>query len=220
MISKKTVWIIVTLIGLYIACQLIADIGATKLVTIGGVVIPGGTFIFALTFTLRDLIHKRLGKNWARAAIVCAGAFNLVMMLYLGMVAQLPSPDFRAEMGAAWDMIFAWLPSIVLGSIIAEVISEWVDTEVYHAWWKKFPKWPQWTRVLVSNGVSLPLDSFLFALFAFTLFPQIFGGHYEPISVALAITMGQIIYKGIVTLVSMPLIYLVPEKPMDTKGLA
>ena len=46
--SKRNIWIIILLVGGYVVCQAIADIGATKLVQIGNVVIPAGTFIFTV----------------------------------------------------------------------------------------------------------------------------------------------------------------------------
>ena len=147
--DKKNIWTIVALVGGYILCQAIADIGATKLVTVAGVALPAGTFIFAITFTLRDLIHKRLGKEWARAAIFCAGAFNIVQAFYLAGMARLPSPEYFG-LAEAWGQIFAIVPAITLGSIVAELASELVDTEVYHVWRKRLPKLPQWTSVLLS----------------------------------------------------------------------
>ena len=33
-----------------------------------------GTFVYPLTFTVRDLVHKLLGKSGARLVIVLAGA--------------------------------------------------------------------------------------------------------------------------------------------------
>mgnify|MGYP001047338975 CR=1 FL=1 len=212
--EKRNVWTIVALVGGYILCQAIADIGATKLVSVVGIVIPAGTFIFAITFTLRDLIHKRLGKEWARAAIICAGAFNILQALYLATMAQLPSPAYY-ELSAAWGQIFAIVPAITIGSIVAELISELVDTEIYHWWTRRLGHLPQWSRVLVSNAVSLPLDSLIFGTLAFVLLPPFLGGDALPFGVAMSVAGGQIIWKALVTVVSMPGIYLVKEEPIE-----
>jgi len=210
---------IVLLIGGYVLCQAIADVGATKLVDVWGITMPAGTFIFAVTFTLRDLVHKRLGKEWARAAIIAAGLFNIIQAWYLAQMAKLPSPGFFA-LGDQWNAIFAIVPAITVGSILAEVVSELTDTEVYHLAKTKLEKWPQWTRVLLSNAVSLPLDSLIFSLTAFVLLPPIFGGDALPVGAALSIGFGQIVFKALVTLVSMPGIYLVKEKPLTEEVLS
>lgn len=212
--SKQTIRAIVLLVGTYVMAQAIADIGATKLVEIGGVVMPGGTFIFALTFTLRDMIHKRLGREWARMTIFAAAGLNVLLAAYLLTISRLPSPDFFA-LGDAWRAIFAIVPAITIGSIVAELASELTDTEVYHFWKTRFPRAPQWSRVVASNFVSLPVDSIIFTALAFVLLPPLFGAESMPLGQAITrIASGQILYKAAVTLVSLPLIYTVEDRPL------
>ena len=216
--NRKAVYLIAGLVGLYITSQLIADVAATKLVEVFGVVMPGGTFVFALTFTLRDIIHKRLGREWARAAIVLAAAFNVFLATYLYFVAQLPAPVFYQF--DQWDGIFALVPAITIASIVAELLSQSTDTEIYHLVKTRRVKWPQWTRVLISNAVSLPIDSIVFTLLAFVLLPPLFGADAMPFGDAVArIVGGQIIFKAIVTVVSLPLIYTVKDKPLEAAAV-
>ena len=213
--TKTTIQAIVLLIGTYVMAQAIADIGATKLIEIGGAVMPGGTFIFALTFTLRDMIHKRLGREWARIAIFTAAALNVLLAVYMLILSRLPSPDFFA-LGDSWNAIFAIVPAITIGSIVAELASELTDTEAYHFWKTRFPAAPQWSRVLVSNAVSLPIDSIVFTLLAFVLLPPVFGAEAMPFGAAVTrIASGQILYKTAVTVLSLPLIYTVEDKPIQ-----
>lgn len=214
--NTKQIWTIVLLVGAYVICQAVADVGATKLIEVGGVVMPAGTLVFALTFTVRDLLHKRLGKEWARAAIVAAGLFNVFQAAYLAIMARLPAPVFF-EGGEAWAAIFAIVPAITIGSIAAEVVSELVDTEVYHFVHTKTAL-PQWVSVLASNMVSLPLDSFIFGTLAFVLLPVVLGGEALPFGVAMSIVGGQIVFKAIVTLVSLPTIYIVRPAPAYALG--
>ena len=207
--ASNGAWAVTALIGSYVVCQAIADVSATKIVDLGGIVLPAGSMIFALTFTIRDLIHKRLGKSWARAAIVMAALFNVVQAIYFAWVASLNVPVFY-QFKEAWLSIFAIVPAITVASIIAELLSELADTEVYHAWYERVVSKgaPQWTAVLVSNAVSLPLDSLIFGTLAFTVLPLVFGGESLPISAALTLVAGQIVWKAAVTVISMPGIYL------------
>jgi uncharacterized integral membrane protein (TIGR00697 family) len=200
--DRSAIWAIVLLVGGYIFAQVLADVTATKIIAIAGVFIPAGTLVFTVTFTLRDMIHKRLGLEWARASILAAGGLNLVMALYLALVAALPPAPFWPWQ-EAWSGIFGLLPRIVVASIIAEVVSELVDTEIYRAWSARMGSAPQWTRVLVSNGISLPLDSVIFIVLAF-------GGTMAAPEL-LALAWGQIAVKAIITVLSVPGIYLVRE---------
>ena len=56
----------IVVISLYIAAQLLSDIASLKITSIAGFSLDAGTFIYPLTFTIRDLVHKRLGKMAAR----------------------------------------------------------------------------------------------------------------------------------------------------------
>ena len=93
---------------------------------------------------------------------------------------------------------------IVIASIIAEVVSELIDTEVYHFWVSRITRKYQWARVLTSNAVSIPIDSLIFCWGAF--------GFALPSSVVWSIFWANVIVKGLVTLISLPAIYLVKEK--------
>jgi len=193
-----TVGIIV--ISLYIAAQLLSDIASLKITLIAGFSMDAGTFIYPLTFTIRDLIHKRLGKQVARTVIVIAAGINLCMALFFQFTAWLPQDpswglgrEFAAVLGPVWR--------IVIASIVAEVISELIDTEIYHLWQNRITEKYQWMRVLSSNAVSIPVDSLIFCWGAF--------GFSLPHDVVWSIFFANVIVKGAVTIVSLPSIYLV-----------
>ena len=192
----------IVVISLYIAAQLLSDIASLKISLIAGFSLDAGTFIYPLTFTIRDLVHKRLGKMAARQIIILAAAINLFMALFLHFVAWLPQDpawglgkEFSAILGPVWR--------IVIASIVAEVFSELIDTEVYHLWQSRITAKYQWLRVLSSNAVSIPIDSLIFCWGAF--------GFLLPHEVVWSIFFANVIVKGAVTIVSLPAIYLVKE---------
>ena len=150
----------------YIAAQMLSDIGSLQIVQVFGLSLDAGTFIYPITFTLRDLAHKVLGKKLVRILIFSAAIINLIMALYFWLV-SLMKPDLDAGSSAAWGNVLAPVWRITVASIIAEVISELTDTEVYHLWVTRITEKYQWVRVLVSNAFSVPLDSLLFAFLAF-----------------------------------------------------
>jgi len=211
--ERNIVLIIVALIGMYIASQAIADVAATRMIQIGKIVLPGGVLMFALTFTLRDFIHKRLGKKWARATVIMAAVMNVVQLAYLYFIGKLDTPVFYG-FNEEWRNIFAIVPAVSIASIVAEVSSQLIDTEVYQFIMDKYPKLPQIFRVLISNFIALPFDSLIFALLGFVILPQLFGSTSYTFFDAIALTSGQIIYKAIVTILSAPAIYLIKDEPI------
>lgn len=194
----------IVLVSLYIAAQMLSDVGSLKIVLLAGFSIDAGTFIYPLTFTLRDLVHKRLGIAAARTVVVTAAGVNLFMALFLQVAARLPEDpswglgrEFEAVLGPVWR--------IVAASIVAEVVSELIDTEVYRLWVGRVTTRLQWLRVLTSNAVSIPIDSLIFCWGAF--------GWSLPADVVWSIFAANVIIKGLVTLASLPAIYLVKELP-------
>ncbi len=196
-LSVAGVWVVAA----YVAAQMMADVLSLKIATVAGFSIDAGTFIYPFTFTLRDLVHKLLGRSAARAVIAAAGVINIVMAGLFRFAAWLPpAPDWPLQGEFAAVLTPVW--RIVIASIVAEVFSEFADTEVYHLWVTRVTRRFQWTRVLVSNSFSVPLDSLIFSWGAF-------GGLYASGTVW-SIFLSNVIVKGLVTLVSLPGIYLVP----------
>ena len=192
----------VLVVAAYTAAQMLSDVLSLKIALVAGFSIDAGTFTYPVTFTLRDMVHKLLGRGAARAVIVAAGAINLVMAGMFALAAWLP-PDPTWALQREFAAILTPVWRIVIASIAAEIVSEFTDTEIYHLWVTRVTQRYQWARVLASNSVSVPLDSLIFCWGAF-------GGQLPTVTVW-SIFWANVLVKGAVTLVSLPGIYLVPE---------
>lgn len=192
--------------GAYVAAQMMADIASLRIIEVAGHAVDAGTLIYPFTFTLRDLVHKVGGKSAARVLIVLAAAINVLMAAYFWLVGRLPAdPGVGPQLEFGEVLSPVW--GIVIASIVAEVVAELIDTEVYSMWEKRFADRHQWGRVLSSNAVAIPVDSALFVGLA-----TMFGAF--PAAAALSIFWVNVIFKGLVTLVSIPWIYLVRPTPL------
>lgn len=204
--------IAVVLVGAYVAAQMLADITSLKIGVVLGLAVDMGTFIYPFTFTLRDMVHKTLGKRNAQTLIITAGAINVLMAAYLMWAAGVPSdPDWG--LGAEFAAVLGPLWRIVIASILAEVVSELIDTEIYHWFVTRITTRFQWLRVLLSNSVAIPIDSLIFAVGAFGALPFL-QDHFLtlPWSVVGQIFLFNLLVKFAVTLVSLPFIYLAPDR--------
>jgi len=195
--------ITVILIAAYIAAQMLADIASLKIGVVAGFSVDMGTFIYPITFTLRDVVHKVLGKKNTQVLILSAGVINLLMAGYLMWVASVPG-DADWGLTAEFSAILAPVWRIVLASIAAEVVSEMLDTEIYAWFVQKITRDHQWARVLTSNSISVPVDNLIFAVGAF--------GGILPWHVVWEIFFFNLAVKYLITLLSLPLIYLVPDR--------
>ena len=196
-LTKKAVRTVIVLTAGYLFCQVVADITAVKVVEIFGAHIPAGVFIYGVTFTWRDLIHRRLGKAAAVTMVWVAAAVNVLMVLYFIATITLPPSSFWHYQDA-YRVILGLTPRIAIASIIAEIVSELVDTEVYH-YLRRRPA----LAVLGSNAVSLIVDSAVFVTLAF--------GGLIPTAGIVMLAKGQTVAKAVITVLSLPLIYVVRQ---------
>ena len=195
----------VVIIAAYIGAQMLADIASLKIGVVAGLAVDMGTFIYPITFTLRDVAHKTIGKAHTQSLVVMAALVNLFAAFYLWWVAMTPS-DLSWGLGSEWSAVFnpQLLWRIVIASIVAEVVSELLDTEVYHWFVTKVTHRHQWARVLVSNSVSIPVDNLIFSVGAFA--------GILPWDVVWQIFIFNLALKYVVTLFSMPLIYITRDR--------
>ena len=203
--------IAVIIVAAYIGAQVIADITSLKIGIVAGYAVDMGTFIYPITFTLRDMVHKVLGKRNARALVIMAAIINLFMAVYLMWAASVPG-DPNWGLQAEFSVILGPLWRIVIASILAEVVSELIDTEVYHWFVTRITTQYQWARVLVSNSVSVPIDNIIFSVGAFGALPGL-QDHFLtlPWAIVWQIFVFNLIVKFGITLLSMPLIYASPD---------
>ena len=121
----------------------------------------------------------------------------------------LPAPSFRPS--EAFDTVFSLAPAIVAGSIIAGLISQWVNTVAYQWLWDRGHG--NWSRTIWSNVVSLPVDAVFFTILAFVVFPPVFGATGIELGAAAArIASGQTLFKLAIILVLTPLVSLSPTR--------
>jgi len=206
--TDKTLQTIVIVSVLYVSAQIFADITSLRILLLAGFSIDGGTLIYPFTFTLRDIVHKVAGAALARTLIILAAGINLVMAGLFYLVSILPPDPFVEGLQQAhFGDVLAPVFRIVVASIVAEVISELIDTEMYNLWVKRFQERYQWGRVLISNAVSVPIDSALFVLIAF-------AGDL-PTEIVFSIFVANIVVKGFVTLLSIPGIYAVKDRHLE-----
>ncbi|MGV3760190.1 MAG: queuosine precursor transporter [Actinomycetota bacterium] len=202
----------VAAVGAYVGAQVIADVASLKVGTVADRAVDLGTFVYPITFTLRDVVHKALGRRAARTLVLTAAAVNVFMALYLQWAARAPA-DASYPLGAEFEAVLAPLWRITFASILAEVVSELADTEVYHWFVRRVTTRHQWARVAVSNAVSVPLDNVLFAVVAFGALPGLQDHALTlPWEAVWDIFAVNLVVKGLVSALSLPLIYLTPDR--------
>ncbi|MFC1682729.1 queuosine precursor transporter [Candidatus Zixiibacteriota bacterium] len=208
--SNKRLYVVVWLTAGYIALQTISDISAVKIVSVFGITVPAAVFLYTLCFTWIDLINDYLGRSIARRIVVIAALINLFMAAYFKFTIAMKPAEFWA-LQKEYSSILGGVWRIVIASIVAEVANTILDVEIFHFWKVRVAQlhtitgW-RWVRVVVSNACSVTLDSIVFVTIAFL-------GTFSNRTL-LSIITGQIIIKGIISMLSIPLIYAVGSVPV------
>lgn len=198
---------VIAVLASYVAAQLLSNVASLKIATVGRWAVDMGSFLYPLTFTLRDMLHRQLGKRAAQGTIVVSACISVASSVYLMWATSLPSDAGWAQsgpagldLGLAFDTLLGPVWRIVAASVLAMVLSELLDTEVYHQFAERFGLRHLWGRVVFSNAISIPVDTALFCLIAFA--------GTMPWAVVLDIFWVNIALKFVISGLSVPLIYL------------
>lgn len=200
----------VVAVGAYAGAQVIAQVTSLKIGIVAGRAVDMGTFVYPITFTLRDVVHKVAGRRAARTLILTCAGVNLFLAAYLGWTAHVES-DPTWGLGAEYEAVLGPIWRIVLASLAAMVLSELIDTEVYHWFVTRITRRFQWLRVLVSNAISVPVDNLVFALGAFAPV-TLLGTDGLPWATVWSIFWVNLWVKGLVSVASLPLIYTAKDR--------
>ncbi len=198
---------ILILVGVaYVAAQMVADISNLRDLTLFGFGVSAFSIAYPLTFTLRDMAHKLAGPHVARTLIIAAAVIYLVVQAFFHIIAGLP-PEMRPEESIALNELLTAEWRFLVAAVVASVVSQLVDTEVYTRWVERFGGEMQWGRVLLSNAIGIPLDRILFLLLAFAG-SMTTDGFIE-------LFIGTTIVRLIFGIITIPGIYLVEEHSQD-----
>lgn len=204
--SIRNLHILILVSVAYVAAQMVADISSLRDLTLFGFAVTGFSIAYPLTFTLRDMAHKLAGPHVARTLIIAAAVIYLVVQAFFAIISGLPPQMSEAERISLGELLTPeW--RILLAAVLASVISQLVDTEVYTRWLQRFGQEKQWGRVLVSNAISIPLDRILFLVLALA--------GTVPTDALFEAFIGTTVVRLVFGIITIPGIYLVEEHSED-----
>ncbi len=198
-INERELLVFIVMAGLFGASIVFANIAAgIKLVNFLGMIVPAGTIAYSVTFPITDIIDEVYGKRKAIYIIWAGLIAEIVMLLLIALDLLLPPVDQSQQQ--LYVRVFSPQLRIVLGSIIAYLISQHHD--VWAFWkWREITKgrW-LWLRNNASTTVSQFIDTLVFTLIAFY---GIVSG-----SVLLNMVLSMWLFKVIVAFLDTPFVYL------------
>jgi uncharacterized integral membrane protein (TIGR00697 family) len=159
-------WRFVSCAALFVTCLLTANTMASKLITLGGVVLTAGIVIFPISYVIGDVLTEVWGYGATRRVIWLGFACNAVMVAALWVGGELPAAPFWKGQDA-YETIFSQTPRVLLASFLAYLVGEFANAFVLAK--LKIAtggRW-LWMRTIGSTVVGQGLDSVVFVTLAF-----------------------------------------------------
>ncbi|MCF8107196.1 MAG: queuosine precursor transporter [Desulfohalobiaceae bacterium] len=154
------------LTALFAGSLVIAAVLAGKIIAVGGIFVPAGVLAYCVTFVCTDVINEIWGREKANQ-VVLAGFGTLVVSLVLIQLAlSWPAAPFW-ENQEAFALILGTTPRIILGSLVAYLLSQLHDVWSFDFWKKATSGRHLWFRNNCSTVVSQLIDSTVFISIAF-----------------------------------------------------
>ena len=170
MFRTRKDFVFVILAGIFITNAVTAELIGGKLIQIGPFVMSIGILPWPIVFLTTDLINEYFGEKGVRKLsfiTACLIAYSFIILL-LAMsipaakgISPVNDDQFKAVFGQSM-----W---IIVGSIIAFLISQLIDVYIFSYFKKKTGNNKIWLRATGSTVVSQLFDSFIVLGIAFWL---------------------------------------------------
>ncbi|MFH0952413.1 MAG: queuosine precursor transporter [Patescibacteria group bacterium] len=154
------------LIGLVAANVILANIFVVKGMYLFGMAATGGNVVYASIFLATDLLAEHYGKKEARQAVLIGFFVALFFLITSQFIIRFTPADWDIAQGA-FETIFTLTPRIVIGSLVAYLISQNIDISIFHRIKEKTRGRWLWLRNNGSTFVSQGIDSVIFTMIAF-----------------------------------------------------
>lgn len=178
----------------------VANIQVTKTIEMFGIVMTLGNAANASLFLTTDLLNEKYGQSEAKRA-VWFGFFTLIMTTILMQMVLFFTPQADDIAQSSLSVIFGIMPRIVMGSLAAYFVSQFLDVKLFSVIRAKYGQRNQlWIRSNVSTGISQLADSFVFCSIAFMGFYD-WGVWFE-------IFITTYLIKLILSIASTPVLYI------------
>src|SRR2546421_7605569 len=102
-------WRFIACAVLFVTCLLTANTIATKLISVGGLILTAGVVIFPLSYVLGDVLTEVWGYAASRRVIWLGFACNALMVLAIWLGGAIPAAPFWKGPGA-YDEILGHAP--------------------------------------------------------------------------------------------------------------
>lgn len=153
---------------LFITAMLVSNIIATKMISLGSLIVPAAVIVFPLTYILSDIFSEVYGYRASRITAWYAFGANLLMVVFFKIAVMLPGAPFwseEAQRAFAATLDGTW--RILLASLTAYMVGDFINDIIFARMRKRQGRKYFGVRAIVSSMFGNAVDSFVFITIAF-----------------------------------------------------
>ena len=199
--KKDTVYVV--LAGIFITNAVVAELIGGKLIDVGPAVMSIGILPWPIVFVTTDLINEYFGEKGVRRLSVITASLIAYTFFVLYFAMKIPSTGISSVSTSQFNAVFGQSQLIIVGSIIAFLVSQLIDVSIFHFFKRKTGNKMIWLRSTGSTVISQLFDSFIVLGIAFwipgimdtkTFFLSAMTGY--TVKLVIAVLMTPLIYLG------------------------
>lgn len=184
----------------FITFLLMAEVTGSKLISFLGFTLTMGVIPFPITFLITDILNEFYGKK----AVKHTTFLGMVMILFAYAIIvidlKIPATPISPVDDHSFQTVFANSGLVIIGSIIAYLIGQLIDIQVFHYLRMKTKEKHIWLRATGSTIISQLIDSFVVIFIAF--------GSTLPLEKLISISTTNFTYKLGIAILLTPAVYL------------
>ncbi len=152
--------------AVFVALLVISNVGATKLFTVGPLILDGGAFLFPLVYITGDVLSEVYGFRAARRTILVGFAMAILSAVTFYAIQLSPAaPGWDNQ--EAYVAILGFVPRIVLASVSGFLVGQLLNSYVLVKIKERTDESVLWFRLIGSTVVGEFADTLAFCTIAF-----------------------------------------------------
>ena len=170
MFKTKKELVFVILAGIFITNAVVAELIGGKLIQIGPFVMSIGILPWPIVFLTTDLINEYFGEKGVKKLSIITACLIAYAFIILLLAITIPAAKGISPVNdEQFQAVFGQSMWIIVGSIIAFLVSQLIDVTVFWFFKKKTGNQKIWLRTTGSTVISQLFDSFIVLGIAFWL---------------------------------------------------
>jgi len=168
--KSKREFIFIILAGIFITNAVVAELIGGKLITIGPFIMSIGIIPWPIVFLTTDLINEYYGKSGVRKLSIITASLIAYAFVILFFAINVPAAKgISAVTDEQFYAVFGQSTWIIIGSIVAFLLSQFIDVTIFWLLRNKTGSKMIWLRSTGSTAISQLVDTFVVLGIAFWL---------------------------------------------------